>query len=155
MTMEEVMRDTTAFGGYAMYAFVTALFLILGNWTVFAQLVVGIILCYAFTLPIRYFFFRRRPDKQSHSGFFTRIDAGSFPSIHSTRVVILAIILCRFFNNPLVSVLFALGVIGVIVTRVTLKRHYLSDALGGVVIGSIAGWLTLALTPHVLAALGW
>jgi membrane-associated phospholipid phosphatase len=154
MTVEEVMRDTTAFGGYAMYAFVTLLFLILGEWNVFAQLIVGIILCYAFALPIRYFFFRRRPDRQKYSGFFTRIDAGSFPSIHSTRVVILALVLCRFFNNPLVSILLALGVLGVIVTRVTLKRHYLSDALGGAAIGGIAGWLTLVLTPHVLAALG-
>ena len=152
--MEEVMRDTTAFGGLAVYGFAALLLLLLGNTTVFVTLVIGIALCYAIVSPIRIFFFRRRPDKQKFSGVFTKIDAGSFPSMHSTRATVLAIVLAQVFAQPLVRALLVLGVVSVIVTRVLLKRHYISDVIGGVVLGMLIGWLTLLVTPPLLVAFG-
>ena len=142
MPVEEIMRDTTAFGGLALYCFVAVLFLLTGYVHVFAELVIGLALCYIIIASIRTFWFRRRPDKQKFSGFFTKIDAGSFPSMHSARVTVLAIILAQFFTQPLVRALLALGVVAVIATRVMLKRHYPSDVIGGIVLGTLIGWIT-------------
>lgn len=154
MPLDEVMRDTTALGGLAVYGFIAVLFLLLGKTSVFAQLVVGLALCYGIIAIIRLVFFRIRPDKQKYSGFLTKIDAGSFPSVHSARVTVLAIILAQFFAEPLISAWLALGVLAVVVTRVLLKRHYVSDVIGGIVLGSLIGWLTLLVTPVILAMLG-
>lgn len=154
MPMEEVMRDTTAFGGLAVYGFAALLLLLLGNVNAFVTLVIGLALCYAIISPIRIFFFRKRPDRQKYSGVFTKIDAGSFPSMHSTRATVLAIVLAQVFAAPAIRALLVLGVIAVIVTRVLLKRHFISDVIGGVVLGMLIGWLTLLVAPFVLAAMG-
>ena len=154
MPLEEVMRDTAALGGLALYGLIAVLFLLLGKLNVFVMLVIGLALCYGIISIIRLVFFRIRPDKQRYSGVFTKIDAGSFPSMHSARVTVLAIILAQFFAAPVISALLVLGVLSVVVTRVLLKRHYVSDVVGGVVIGALIGWLTLLVTPVVLATLG-
>jgi undecaprenyl-diphosphatase len=155
MPLEEVMRDTTALGGLALYGIVALLFLALGHGNVFAQLVIGMVLCYAVVSLLRLLFFRTRPDRQKYGGFFTKIDAGSFPSMHTTRAVVLAILLAQFFAAPLISGLLVLGVLAVAVTRVLLHRHYATDVIGGIVLGAIIGWLTVIVTPMMRAAAGF
>jgi membrane-associated phospholipid phosphatase len=150
MPLDEVMRDTTALGGLAVYGFAALLFLLLGEARIFWLLVIGLVLCYAIISPIRLIFFRRRPDKQQFSGVFTKIDASSFPSMHSARSTVLAIVLTQAFPQPSVRALLALGVLAVVVTRVLLKRHFVSDVIGGVVVGAVVGWLTLFVAPFVL-----
>ena len=151
MPLDEVMRDTTAFGGLAIYGFIALLFLLLGSVDVFVQFAVGIILLYAVILAIRMIFFKKRPDKQKFKGWLTKLDAGSFPSMHSARSTVLAILLAQVFTQPLIRGLLVLGVLSVIVTRVMLKRHYVTDIIGGVIVGAVIGWLTLYATPFVLA----
>lgn len=152
MPLDEVMRDTTAMGGLAIYGFVAVLFLLVGRADVFAQLLVGVVLLYAIIAAIRLLFFKVRPDRQRYKGIFTKIDAGSFPSMHSARATVLAIILAQFFTNPLARALLVLGVLGVVVTRVLLKRHDVTDVIGGVVVGAVIGWLAMLAAPIVLAA---
>lgn len=152
MPWEEVLRDTTALGGIALYGFVAVLFLLLGNATVFQQLLIGIVLLYALVAVIRLVFFRRRPDRQRYTGFFTKIDAGSFPSMHSARATVLALVLSQAFKNPLVCALLALSVLAVVATRVMLKRHYVSDVVGGIIVGLAVGIITEYATAHVVFA---
>ncbi len=153
MPLDEVMRDTTAMGGLAIYGFVAILFLLLGETETFVRLVIGLALCYTIIAPIRLLFFKVRPDKQKFSGVFTKIDAGSFPSMHSARSTVLAFVLAQVFTEPWIRVLLVLGVLGVVATRVLLKRHHVGDVVGGVVIGLIVGWLTLAVTSFVFGML--
>jgi membrane-associated phospholipid phosphatase len=152
MPLEEVMRDTTALGGIALYGFIALFFLLLGKAEVFVQLAIGIVLLYAVIAPLRLLFFRVRPDRSAYAGLFTKIDAGSFPSMHSARSTLLAIVLGTVFNSALAWALLALAVVAVLSTRVMLKRHYVTDILGGVVIGVLVGWLAIVLTPMVLGA---
>lgn len=150
MPLDEVMRDTTALGGIALYGFIALFFLLLGSAEVFVQLAIGIVLLYAVISPLRLLFFRIRPDHSAYAGLFTKIDAGSFPSMHSARSTLLAIVLGTVFNSALAWALLALAVVAVISTRVMLKRHYVTDILGGIVVGVLVGWLTIVLTPLVL-----
>lgn len=144
MPIEEVLRDTTALGGLALYGLVTVLFFAFKQINVFTALVIGLILCYAMVSLFRMFFFRIRPDKQKYKGWLTKIDAGSFPSMHTTRSTVLAVILWMVFPNPLARAVFVLGVLAVASTRVILKRHHLSDSVVGVVLGVLIGWASAA-----------
>lgn len=145
MPINEALRDTTALGGLALYSFVAALFLVLERIEVFSALVVGIVLCYAIIVLVRLVFFRKRPDKQKFKGWLTKIDAGSFPSMHSTRATVLAFVLWQVFTEPFIRILLVLGVLSVISTRVLLGRHYVSDVIAGVVLGLVIGWASVAL----------
>ncbi len=153
MPIQEPIRDTTALGGLALYVFVGALFLFLGHTTITIKLVIGLILCYAFIAGIRAVFFKNRPKKQKYAGWLTKLDASSFPSMHSARVTVLAIIICSFFNDQRISALLGVGVFAVIATRTLLKRHYAIDVIGGLILGVIVAWLTFWVFPLFLPLL--
>lgn len=143
--LEEVLRDTTALGGLAVYGFITVLFFAIGKTETSIILIIAFIISYAIVSLIRLIFFRKRPKKQKYKSWITKIDAGSFPSIHSARAAILAFVLWTIFPQILVKVLLVLSVLAVIVTRVMLKRHYIGDVVGGVVLGLLVAWATVAI----------
>jgi membrane-associated phospholipid phosphatase len=154
MPLDEVLRDTTALGGLAVYGIASLFFLLAGNVGVFVQLVAGLVLLSFVTAIVRLLFFRKRPDRQGYRSLIGRIDASSFPSIHATRATVLAIVLAQFFVQPLVRLLLVLCVLAVAITRVLLRRHYVTDVVGGLVVGGLVGWLTLVIAPFVFSVLG-
>ncbi len=141
------MRDTTALGGLAVYLVVAIIFFLLGNTEVAVELIIALILLYVVIAIIRTLFFRKRPDKQKYRGFFTKIDASSFPSMHSARAAALAIILAFVFPQNTIRVLLIIAVLAVAYTRIRLKRHYASDVIGGLVLGAIVAWASIKLAP--------
>lgn len=147
MPLDEVLRDTTALGGLAIYVVIALIFFMLGNYHVFVELVVALALLYVVIAIIRTLFFRKRPDRQKYSGFFTRIDAGSFPSMHSARSLVLAVVLGTVFTQATVRVLLAIAVLAVACTRIRLKRHYASDVIAGLIIGAVISWAAIKLAP--------
>jgi membrane-associated phospholipid phosphatase len=155
LPLKEVMRDTTALGGLAIYVFAAAMLLLLGYFGIFSELVVALALLYAVIAVIRTLFFRKRPDRQKYGGFFTKIDAGSFPSMHAMRAAALAMILAQLFESPVVRALFVIGVLAVAFTRVLLKRHYVADVVVGVIAGIVVARAAVYLAPLVLRALGF
>jgi membrane-associated phospholipid phosphatase len=143
------MRDTTAMGGLAIYLVVAVIFFLLGNLKVAAQLIIVLILLYAIIALIRTIFFKKRPDRQKYSGFFTKIDASSFPSMHSARSAALAIILAMVFPQNTIRIFLIIAVLAVAYTRIRLKRHYTADVIGGLILGAIVAWLTFLITPYL------
>jgi undecaprenyl-diphosphatase len=150
MPLDEVIRDAAGLGGLAIYLLVTVIFFLLGNMKVAAELVIALALLYAIIAVIRTIFFRKRPDRQKYSGFFTKIDASSFPSMHSARSATLAIILAMVFPHTTIRILLIIAVLGVAYTRVRLKRHYESDVIGGLILGAIVAWLAIRLVPFFI-----
>ncbi len=147
MPLDEAMYDTTAMGGLAVYLFAALLFFLLDNTKVFAELIIALALLYAIIAAVRTLFFKRRPDRQKYTGFFTKIDAGSFPSMHTARSLVLAIILGTVFTQTTIRILLAIAVLAVAFTRVRLKRHYTSDVIGGLVLGALVAWAAIRLAP--------
>lgn len=143
MPIQEVLSDLTALGGLPVYVAVSLMFFALEQQQVFWQLLTGLVAGYVITFGIRFMYHKERPVRQPSRNVAEKIDAASFPSFHSTRATILAIILMNFFLNPWITSLFAVGVVGVGVTRVVLKRHYISDVLVGILIGTTIGLLTI------------
>ena len=145
MSLSEVLRDATALGGLPVYTAVTLAFG-LASWTSqskqyihsTAVLVLGLLLLYALISLIRLLHFKQRPIPEKHSNFFERIDASAFPSMHSGRAMLLAIILWQTFAGfSWLAFLIPLIVGG---TRVHFKRHDWTDVVGGWFVGGIVAF---------------
>ena len=150
MPLDEVTRDAAGLGGLAIYVLVAVIFFLLGNIKVAAELIIALALLYAVIAVIRTIFFRKRPDRQKYSGFFTKIDASSFPSMHTARSLTLAIILATVFTQQTIRILLAIAVLGVAYTRIRLKRHYTSDVIGGLILGAVVAWAAIKLVPFFI-----
>jgi undecaprenyl-diphosphatase len=150
MTIKEVTQDAAGLGGLAIYVLVAVIFFLLGNIKVAAELIIALALLYAIIAIIRTIFFKKRPDKQRYSGFFTKIDAASFPSMHTARSLTLAIILGTVFTQQTIRILLAIAVLGVAYTRIRLKRHYTSDVIGGLILGAVVAWAAIKLVPFFI-----
>ncbi|MFC1775205.1 phosphatase PAP2 family protein [Nanoarchaeota archaeon] len=132
---DEVMFDITAFGGTPV--FITAIILLFFSGKVMhsLQFLIGYIACFVITIPIRLVYFRQRPDKSKVTGWFTRIFQSSFPSLHSLRVTTLALLTAFFFNTLALYIILPIVAILVMITRVGLKRHFISDVIAGAIFG--------------------
>lgn len=64
-----------------------------------------------------------------------KIDAGSFPSIHASRITISFIFLSLTLSDPVVKIVLIVYVLAVYASRVILKRHFPTDVIGGAIIG--------------------
>lgn len=100
-----------------------------------------IIGCVALTISLgaavftKYFFFKDRPIPQKSDTFWRKINAGSFPSMHTITVtVILSLVFAGFvlFEFPWYVVpIYALIALAVALSRIELKKHYPIDVLCG------------------------
>jgi membrane-associated phospholipid phosphatase len=138
-------RDVTSLGGAFFYGLVSLLALAAGETELFIRLVIGFVLCVAITSLIRIFYFRNRPAKQDYYNFLERIDASSFPSLHTARIVFICITLAYFFwnnfQNNYTTAFFTFVAVIVAYSRIYLKKHDWWDLLGGVVLGTIVFWI--------------
>ena len=145
--MDIAMNDITGLGGLMFYGFITLFMLVMISFypgkfyiKLFFSLIVAIVLLYIIVIIIRYFYHKDRPNKEEYRNVIERIDASSFPSIHSARVSILAVIFTAAFDTIPVLVLFVLMGLAVLFSRYYLKKHFFTDILGGVVLGLIIGF---------------
>ena len=150
MTWEERIRDTSALGGVAAYVALILAFLSLGKWLWAYQLAGGFGTCYAIAAVIRTLKFETRPDKTPEGkGWFSRIDASSFPSLHAARMFSLVVVLGSFFHNIYFYIFLAAIAVIVAYLRIYLKRHYWWDSAGGAILGLLAGWFSLMVTQTI------
>lgn len=104
-----------------------------------------IILCLVFTILasylIRSVYSRERPEAVvDKSTLIKKLDSYSFPSTHAARTS--AICALFYMQYPQLHLFFVLILAIVSVARIAQRKHYLSDVLGGIIIGIItAGFL--------------
>lgn len=103
----------------------------------------GFLFSYLIAALIRMFYFKVRPKKENYTGFISKIDASSFPSIHTTNSSFIAIVLSNYLNNIYATFLLIVLVFIVAYSRIYLKRHYYVDILAGMIIGISIGILLL------------
>lgn len=94
---------------------------------------------------------RRRPEGQ-WGGIYRKTDPHSFPSGHAARAVMLAV--AALGIGPLwFGLLLACWAPLVVLARVLMGVHYLSDVIAGAVFGAALGLVWLALIPRLLPSL--
>src|SRR3989338_4092187 len=100
--LSEIISDLGAFGG--LPAFITAIIITYGLEQALAlKLIVALAIAYIVTFTIRIAYFKQRPKQQKYNTILQKIDASSFPSLHSMRATILAILLSQCLGNILIS----------------------------------------------------
>lgn len=151
MYTSEVLQDIKALGGLPLFGIAIVVSFLFGEVRLSAQLLLGLVLSFGLTTLIRIVYFRPRPDKQAYGTFFQKVDASSFPSLHSMRAAVLAVLMMFFFNQLLISVLLGLCVITVAVCRVLLKRHHVSDVIAGIIFGTIIAFVSVWLVARFIS----
>ena len=134
---DDFFRDITSFGSIWFYFIVMLIFLMQENYNIFMELAIGLIFIYFIVVVIRSLHFKERPQKYSYTSFIEKIDAASFPSLHSTRTSFLGIFFISYFNNVFLSMLFVILVFVVAYSRIYLKKHDIKDVSAGVVLGFV------------------
>ena len=139
---QEFFRDLTALGGLTLYVVILALTLVFHYYTVLVQLGLGLLMMIVVTMLIRVFYFKNRPRKQDYRNILERLDASSFPSLHTARVVFLAFMAYSVFHNQYVTMVAVLLAALVSYSRIYLQKHDWWDLLGGVVLGGVT-WVVV------------
>ncbi|MBI2124929.1 phosphatase PAP2 family protein [Candidatus Woesearchaeota archaeon] len=139
--INEFLRDVTAMGGLAASLLIILLFM---TSPLLVPLIAGSMLTAAFVLIIRIFYFKPRPKKEEFTNFWQKIDASSFPSLHTARIVFLAILFSVYFSNLYSTVLFTVTAALVSYSRVYLQKHDWIDIVGGIALG-IAAYFIVAI----------
>lgn len=93
------------------------------------------------SFAIKTIFPKDRPRKQKFTTLVEKIDASSFPSVHSARITVLTFWLALISTNILLQIfIIAIGVL-VAYSRIYLKKHYYIDVFGGIILGVIINLL--------------
>jgi undecaprenyl-diphosphatase len=115
-----------------------------GFWRPWAlTILVSIIALAVIVLAVKFTIRRRRPEGEWGSIYRTT-DPHSFPSGHAARAILIAILACGL--GPVwLAVLLSVWAPLVALARVAMGLHFVSDILGGAILGAAAGLIVLQL----------
>jgi len=133
--LETFWRDLTSICSSPVCLFIVFLLWLFGNSRLSLMLLACLILSYLLAALIRIFYFKKRPIKQKYTGLFEKIDASSFPSVHSMRAAILLVLFVDTYRNVFVIALFGALALLIPISRYILKKHYISDIIWGFIFG--------------------
>jgi undecaprenyl-diphosphatase len=115
-------------------------------WRTWAIEVGAVILAAASLVLVTKFAIRRQRPAGDWGGIYRRTDPHSFPSGHAVRAMMLAALAVGWGPDWLSWVLVVWAPL-VVLARVAMGVHYLSDVLAGALIGVTLGVLAIALLP--------
>ncbi|MGV8163179.1 MAG: phosphatase PAP2 family protein [Candidatus Nanoarchaeia archaeon] len=136
--IQEIITQITHLGSIVTYGVVIAFALLVEKYSLFWELVVSLAIILIIGMSIKFLYFKDRPQKQKYSGKLEKMDASSFPSIHSARITALAIILSISFNKTFLTIFLILVAFAVMYSRIYLKKHRLVDIIGGAILGGLS-----------------
>ena len=131
-------RDLSGLGSSGLYFLLIIFFFIQGHERIALQLIVGYCATYVISGIIKLTYFKDRPKKQNYHDGLEKIDASAFPSVHSSRAILIALLLSKNFQTTP----WFLTVIALLVcySRIKVHKHDWKDVLGGIVLGALAFW---------------
>jgi undecaprenyl-diphosphatase len=136
----EILRDCSAAGSFSLLLLASLALFLVDKALAWAMLA-GIVTVEFGCSIVKLIAYRVRPDRQRYTGFFEKVDSGSFPSIHTARAALALTLVYLYGRRPEALFVGVPILILVAVSRVLLKRHYLADVLAGAAFGVAAGWL--------------
>lgn len=141
----EYIRDFTAIGNPFLLLLVAVA--TLANYANFNHYFIILVLAFLanefICSSIKYLWHKPRPNGQEFNNGFEKIDAGSFPSIHASRIslVYLSLSYIHYINGQLLLVpIFVLIILVVGYSRIFLKKHFFVDVMAGYGFGSLMFW---------------
>ncbi|MBI4018216.1 MAG: phosphatase PAP2 family protein [Candidatus Aenigmarchaeota archaeon] len=138
--LDSAMRDITSLGTIYYFILIAGALFSLGHTQLSYKLAVAQILMYAVTIPAKLLFFRNRPGIMKHSNLIEKIEASSFPSVHTVRAFFVSYMLAAAFGSAALTAALSVLALLVAYSRIYLKRHYYRDIAAGAAIGLIIGY---------------
>jgi undecaprenyl-diphosphatase len=112
--------------------------------------IIAILVTALLVFAIKFTVRRRRPEGE-WGQVYRKTDPHSFPSGHAARAALLAA-LAIALGPPWLGLLLAIWAPLMMLARVAMGVHYLSDVLAGALLGGLVGWVMIRLAP-LLASL--
>ena len=141
----DLIRDVTTLGSLFFYFILMIIFLISGNYEMFNKLLIGLAIIYPITIMFRTFMFKNRPKKIKYDSYIGKLDAASFPSLHASRTGFLAIFLINYFHKLPITLVFGIIALGVLYSRIYLRKHDFKDVIAGVILGALAYFVVVSV----------
>jgi membrane-associated phospholipid phosphatase len=135
-------RDITSLGSFFITSLILLLVLVLQEYNLFYRLLFGLIFTLVGVVAIRTFYFKNRPKKENYKNYIGKLEASSFPSLHTARMIFLALIFSFHFKQIQMTLFFIFIALITMYSRIHLKKHDWVDLTGGVVLGIITFYLT-------------
>jgi len=133
---KEFFISVTSFGGPVFYILVILVLLRLRAPFVLT-LFLALLFVELFCVVIKSVYRKERPISQDRDDFFNKIDANSFPSVHSARISVLVTMISLYYKDVSILIIGIILALCVGYSRIYLKRHYRKDVLAGFLIGVI------------------
>jgi membrane-associated phospholipid phosphatase len=93
------------------------------------------------------FFYKARPIPMGTTTFWKRLNAGSFPSLHTITATIVAMVVFRgtieFGFSQYIFLLYMIIAMAVALSRIALKKHYPTDVFFGMIYGVVGVFMVL------------
>jgi membrane-associated phospholipid phosphatase len=128
-----LVEQLTHLGGLVFYCILLGFFALSGRRGILLALLLSLIACMGFAVLIRLLYFKPRPKRIKHSNLLERLNASSFPSIHSMRALSLAFWLSLHFSSLVIAGYLVGLALLVMVSRLVLKKHDILDVFWGMV----------------------
>lgn len=129
----EFFRDFSGLGNPLILLLIVYLFF---GWKIFIDALIGLLFIEIVGNVIKLTFFKSRPNDQKYSNLYEKSLASSFPSLHVARIAYILFLTLNVFSTANIIdaiVIFLL----VAYSRIFLKKHFLIDLLGGVLLAFI------------------
>ncbi len=128
-------RDITSLANPIILVLVP--FIFFGPSKVFYTLLLALLVNELVASILKIIFPKKRPTGQSYTTTLEKIDAGSFPSIHASRITLTYLTIFSHSYSIGIKVVIVLAIALVILSRVLLKKHYWIDVISGFILGII------------------
>ena len=125
----------TGLGGMVFYVLVTLLFI--GEPQIFWGMLLSVGVVLVICSGIKAVYHKERPRKQQKNNWYQRLDAMSFPSLHAMRAFSLVFWLSLFVQRTTFTLFASTIALLIIISRVYMKKHYVIDVVGGVLLSVI------------------
>ena len=133
---KESLNTISKLASIQIFMIIILLFYSFGDIISSQELTLGLIIMTLTAIPIRYFLFKDRPNSEKYTNAIEKIKASSFPSMHATRFTFLALFVSNMTKSIEVTSLMITLLIIIAYQRIYFKRHFISDIIGGVILGS-------------------
>src|SRR3989339_1526129 len=133
--LDDTLGAITSFGSPVFYILII-LVLLKFNVSLAMPLLGALIFVELFCVIIKIIYRKERPVEQARDNIYNKIDANSFPSIHSARISLIAVMFSLFYKDAPTIIACVLVVLCVGYSRIYLKRHHPTDVLAGFLIGA-------------------
>jgi len=133
--IKKLIEDISALGALPFYLFLSLFFLVINQSKLFIWFISGLFFAYLGTILIRITYHKDRPIKAKYKNLIEKIDASSFPSLHSWRATMIAFFLITIYNNPYLNTFIILFAFSIYFSRYYLKKHYILDIIFGIIFG--------------------